>query len=257
MAYVLTTCGRKGGVSKTTSVMALAGAIQADKETALLVDLDSQASLTKHMLLRHTRQNIDSITGEMTCEAIQAGIATVDQLAIPLDHCPGLSIIPARPQMQLKSQPMPLHKADASIVLIDTPPDTRSGEAQSGLLSADAAYMPCQPTALAMGTLPLTMQCLADAIGRNPRLVGLGILLTAVQPRKMTVQDDCIDQIRRAYGSQLMDNFMPFCVDFQESAALGMTPWQMKKRSKGAKAAAAIWAEIMQRIVTHQEREAA
>lgn len=257
MAFVLTVAGRKGGTAKTTTVMAIAGAIQSDDETALLIDLDSQASLTKQMLLRHTKQNIDSITSAMTCEALQAGHATVADLAIPLDHCPGLSLIPARPEMTLRAAPLPLGDAEQSIVLIDTAPDTRSGETQAALLSTDAVLLPCQPTALSMGTLPLTIDSLADAAWDNPRMITAGIVLTQVQPRKMTVQDDCISMLRRVHGSQLLDAVMPFAVEFQEAAALGITPWMLKKKGKAAKAAAAVWAETMQRIMDHQSKEAA
>lgn len=257
MGFVLTLAGRKGGTSKTTTVMALAGAIQADKETALLVDLDPQGSLTKQMLLRHTKRNVDSITSDMTAEALQAGHRTVEELAIPLAHCPGLSLIPARPEMTLRAAPLPLRDAQQSIVLVDTAPDTRSGDTQAALLSTDAVLLPCQPTALSMGTLPLTIDSLADVAWDNPRLITVGIVLTQVQPRKITVQEDCISMLRRVHGHQLLDAVLPYAVEFQECAALGITPWTLKKRGKAAKASAALWAEVLQRIMDHNKREAA
>lgn len=257
MGYVLTVAGRKGGTSKSSLCMALAGAVQADKETCLLVDLDPQASLTRRMLLTHDGNDIDRVSAEMTCEALAAGVATVDDLAIELPHCPGVSIIPARPEMKVPARALPLHQSKASVVLVDTAPDTRLGETVAALLSCDAVLTPCPPTSLAISTLPMTISSIADAVARGARCHNLGVVLTQVQPRKMTVQDDCISQLRRAFGSQALTAVMPFCVDFQEAATLGLTPWQIKKKSKGAKAASELWAEIMDRVVTLTKKGAA
>lgn len=248
MAFVMTLLSRKGGTSKSTTAMALAGAIQGDDETCLLVDCDPQASLTKQML-RGAGHNAENITASMTIEALAAGAATADELAIPVPRCPGVSIIPARPEMVTPERDLQLRASSSSVVLCDTAPDTRLGDTVSAVLSCDAVLLPCQPTSLAMSTLPMTLGCLSQAVGWGARCVNVGILLTQVQTRKMTVQDDCISQLRRTFGTQVLTAVLPFLVDFQEAATLGMTPWQVKKKSKGAKAAAAIWAEVMQRVI--------
>lgn len=245
MALVIAAAGRKGGVSKSTLIMGLAGVLLADKRSVLLVDADSQGTISQMCL---GRQPIDANDPKRTLEAIDRGATAADVMQ-PVPAMPGCSIITARPDLQLRDQyrPLDLMTAPADVVLVDTPGEARSAETMACLLSAHAVITPLIPAALSLQSVPLMLELLSRAAAFNPHLVHIGWLLTQTEAR-LKVQQVCEDQMRRIYGAQVMQATMPRLGSFQEAAAAGLPVGMFQKRGAAAKAMTAIWQECMQRI---------
>ena len=101
MALVITVAGHKGGIGKSTTSLALAGAVLAQKRTCLLVDLDPQGTITQ--LLMPGVSVCDDLGPRDTAEALEHG-AVMTQVMREVPSLKGLQLVPARPDMQLHDQ---------------------------------------------------------------------------------------------------------------------------------------------------------
>jgi chromosome partitioning protein len=250
MALVVSVAARKGGVGKSTCVMGLAGVLLAQKHSVLLVDTDSQATISQ--LCLH-RQPIDNVDERQTVEALVRG-KPASELMRPVPAMPGCSIIPARPDLHLDDPYVPLELATApvDVVLIDTPGEARSAETMAAMLGSHAVLTPIVPAVLSLQSVPLMLEQLATAVAFNAKLTHIGWLLTQTEPR-LKVQQWCEDQLRRVYHDQVMRATMPRLGAFQEAAVAGLPVGQFQPRGAAAKAMQSIWGECVRRIEKHKK----
>lgn len=251
MALVITTAGHKGGIGKSTTSLAMAGAALAQKRTCLLVDLDPQATITQ--LLLPGISVSDDLGPRDTAEALEHG-APISQVMREVPSIKGLHVLPARPDMRLEDQHLrlPLEQAEVDLVICDTAPDTRSAATMAALLSSHAALTPTTAEMVSLCTLPITLASLARATAMNPALVHLGYLITRYDQREVA-QRDCEQLLRRTYGRQVLETMTPACAEFGQANSCRMPVEQFKKAGKAAKAVRAAWAEIIDRISDHHK----
>lgn len=249
MALVITTAGHKGGIGKSTTTLALAGAAMAQKRTCLLVDLDPQATITQ--LLLPAISVSDDLGPRDTAEALEHG-APISQVVREVPGHPGLRLLPARPDMRLEDPHLRLQLEDAEtdLVLCDTAPDTRSPATMAALLSSHAVITPTTAEMVSLCTLPITMASLGRATAMNPALVHLGYLITRYDHRELA-QRDCEQLLRRTYGRQVLETMTPACAEFGQANSCRMPVQQFKPKGKAAKAVREAWAEIIDRISDH------
>lgn len=249
MALVITTAGHKGGIGKSTTTLALAGAVLAQKRTCLLVDLDPQATITQ--LLLPGVSVSDDLGPRDTAEALEHG-AEISQVMREVPGQRGLHLLPARPDMRLEDPHLrlPLEQAAVDVVLCDTAPDTRSAATMAALLSSHGVITPTTCEMVSLCTLPITMASLGRATAMNEALVHLGYLITRYDQRELA-QRDCEQLLRRTYGRQVLETMTPACAEFGQANSCRMPVEQFKKNGKAAKAVRAAWAEIIDRISDH------
>jgi chromosome partitioning protein len=249
MALVITTAGHKGGIGKSTTSLALAGAVLAQKRTCLLVDLDPQATITQLLLAGVSVS--DDLGPRDTAEALEHGLPLA-QVVRDVPALPGLTLVPARPDMVLRDQhlQLPLEQAAADVVICDTAPDTRSACTMAALLSSHGVITPTTAEMVSLCTLPITMASLARAMAINPALVHLGYLITRYDQRELA-QRDCQELLRRTYGRQVLDTMTPACAEFGQANSCRIPVQQFKPKGKAAKAVREAWAELIDRMSDH------
>lgn len=134
---VISLLSQKGGTGKTTLAIQLAVAAQCDGQTAIIVDLDPQRSVTWW--------------GEIRCDA------------------PPI-VLPAT-TLQL---PQLLKKAEANgvtLAVLDTPPKVEiEGEAHHAARASDLALIPCKPAAFDVKAIEATVR-LAEVANVEARII--------------------------------------------------------------------------------------
>ena len=242
----------KGGVGKTTSAVHVAGAFAASGVETLLVDLDPQASATRHLGL-----DPDALDATLTDILIDPshGIAR----AVHATAYPGLSVLPAHESLgTLESElgAMPDREsllaaawpADLPfrLAVFDVPP-ALSLYTVNALRLADAVVIPVQTHPFALASVPRTID-LVDRVRRhlNPRLAVLGYLAT-LYDRRTRVARECLARMIAEWGPLLIEEPIPTNVALAEAARDGRLLFETEPESAGAAAYYSAAAEIVGR----------
>lgn len=202
---------QKGGVSKTTSCIAIAYLLSNKfKKKVLLIDMDSQASATKIL----TQRSPYDFKGRTILEAIQKEEHTEHIFSIAENFdliCSNafLSTLPAflyttyarwgrKPYEALKYVINDL-KDQYDIILIDTPPSLGDATLNS-LYTSDYAIIPCETSMMAFQELEAQLE-LIDVVKKagNSDLKLLGILANIIDVRRKKDNKEFFDGIEMYY----------------------------------------------------------
>jgi cellulose biosynthesis protein BcsQ len=253
-SVVVSMLARKGGVGKTSTALNLAGAALDDGAgQVLLVDMDSQASLSKALLGPHV---VDQLRPDQTVQAVAERIRTAGDVAreTPVK---GLLLVPSYPDLRVQPDAaLNLAGIDPTMTIIDTPPDIRDSATRTALLAAHAVVSPLVPEAWAMQSVPGVQQMLmGSGIVSNQHLMFAGWLLNMVQ--RVALHAVCIDTMHRLHGRTVFDTQIPNAVAFKEAAGAGLPITHHAPKSAGAKTLRAVYGEMIDRITKSLERGAA
>lgn len=250
--YVLVFANAKGGVGKTTSAVHVAGALAESGVATALVDLDPQASATRHLGL-----DPDVLAPNAADVLIDPG-AGIARAAHPTRY-EGLSCVPAHESLgQVESELGHVAGRENLLagawgdevpfraVVVDVPP-TLGLYTVNALRAADAVVVPVQTHPFALASVPRTLD-LVDKVRRrlNPSLVLLGVLAT-LYDRRTRVARECLDRMDRAWGDELFDTAIPVNVALAEAGRDGRLLYDVAPDSAGAEAYYAVTAEILDR----------
>ena len=249
----LAVVNNKGGVGKTTTATNLGAALVQSGHRVLLVDLDSQASLSLGLGLR--RDELSPSTAEILIERRDA-FAVIRPTGVP-----GLDILPG--SMELSSVDLLLSTAhgrenrlrDAlapiasryDTILLDCPPSI-SLVSLNALVAADGVIVPVIPHYMAMEGLVNLMESLRlarDGIGVQAKLTG--ILLTLADSRTRATQE-IMSLIRGAYGDAVFETVIRTNVRLQEAPSHGKTIFEYDREATGAIGYQALASEVLQRM---------
>lgn len=89
MAKVISFANHKGGVGKTTAVATIAGVLAKRGKKVLLVDLDAQANLTKHL----SEENFDMEGAQTIFTAFRDKVLPIYEIAVP--DGPSVDLVPS------------------------------------------------------------------------------------------------------------------------------------------------------------------
>jgi cellulose biosynthesis protein BcsQ len=253
-SVVVSMLARKGGVGKTSTALNLAGAALDDGAgQVLLIDMDSQASLSKALLGPHV---VDQLRPDQTVQAVAERIRTAGDVAreTPVK---GLLLVPSYPDLRVQPDAaLNLAGIDPTMTIIDTPPDIRDSATRTALLAAHAVVSPLVPEAWAMQSVPGVQQMLmGSGIVSNQHLMFAGWLLNMVQ--RVALHAVCIDTMHRLHGRTVFDTQIPNAVAFKEAAGAGLPITHHAPKSAGAKTLRAVYGEMIDRITKSLERGAA
>jgi chromosome partitioning protein len=242
----------KGGVGKTTSAVHVAGAFAETGVETLLVDLDPQASATRHV-------GLDPASLETTLTDVLIDPSRGIARAIHPTRYDNLSVLPAHESLgtlesELASMPDRESLLSAAwsddlpfrLAVFDVPP-ALSLYTVNALKLADAVVIPVQTHPFALASVPRTMD-LVDRIRRhlNPRLAVLGYLAT-LYDRRTRVARECLAQMMAEWGELLIEEPIPTNVALAEAARDGRLLFEADAESAGAAAYYAAAAEIVAR----------
>jgi chromosome partitioning protein len=254
MGLTLSLIARKGGVSKTTTALNLAGAALDDGlKTVLLVDMDSQASLSKAVL---GPQVVDGLRPDQTVQAVAERTRTAGDV-VRETSTPGLLILPAFHDLRVPADgALNMAGIEPDLVVIDSPPDTRDSSVRCALLASDVVISPVVPEAWGLQSVHGVQQLLMSAgLVSNQQLMFAGWLLSMVQ--RCAMHTVCEDTLRRLHGANVFDVTVPAAVSFKEAAAAGVPITKHAPKCAGSKVVRAVWSELLDRIEREATRRAA
>ena len=246
---------RKGGVGKTSSVLNLAGASLDDgSKCVLVIDLDSQASLSKALLGPDV---VARLRPDQTVEAVAERTKTAGDVAreTPVK---GLFIIPSYSDLRVPPDAsLNLAGIEPDVTFLDTPPDTRDSSTRAALMASTAVVSPLVPEGWAMQSVPAVQQLLMGAgIVSNQNLHFAGWLMNNVQ--RCAMHGLCIDTMKRLHAATVFEQMIPAAVGFKEAnSGAGLPITHHAPKSANAKIIRAVYGELLERIMKGLERSAA
>lgn len=255
--YAIVFANAKGGVGKTTSAVHVAGAFAETGTPTVLVDLDPQASATRHLGLDPATLSptvTDLLIDPELGLAAAAHATRYERLAcVPAQESLGqleseLASIPGRENLLAGawSSDLPWRMA-----VVDVPP-ALTLYTVNALRAADAVVIPVQTHPFALDSVPRTLD-LIDKVRRrlNPRLALLGYLAT-LYDRRTRVARECLARMEAAWGDLLLEAIVPVNVALAEAGRDGRLLFETDPDSAGAAAYYAVAAEIARRLADHR-----
>ena len=248
---------RKGGVGKTMTAASLGFGLAKQGKRVLLLDCDSQHSLTVSMGVREPDKLTATLTSVMN-EIINE--RDIDPTAGILHHSEGVDFLPANSGLtgielaltQLLGREMVLRQYIEKVkdryeyVIIDTAPSLDLLTVNA-LAAADSVIIPVCPKYLDALGLELLLKAVAQIKRQiNPTLTIGGILMTIVD-RRENLTREVILSIEQAYGNniQIFGEHIPRSVKAAECSAQGVSIYSHDPNGKVAAAYSSLVGEVM------------
>jgi chromosome partitioning protein len=248
---------RKGGVGKTMTAASLGVGLAKKGKRTLLIDADSQRSLTVSMGVTEPEKLTASLASVMTDLINERDI---DPTAGIVRHSEGVDLLPANNSLtgiELALAPLigretilrryveqvkPLY----DYILIDTAPalDLLTVNA---LAAADSVIIPVAPKYLDALGLELLLKSVAQIRRQiNPNLAIDGILLTMADKRSVHSRE-VISLVENAYGGKIriFGEHIPRSIRAAECSAQGVSIFAHDPKGKVAAAYAALTGEVL------------
>lgn len=257
MSKVIAICNQKGGVAKTTTAFNLGAGLAELGKKVLLIDADSQASLTYAMGFRNPDAMI-SITDVMKSvierNSMSGGFGIVkghDGMdLVPSDkELSGMevSLVNIKGRHNVLKKYLGEAKKNYDYVLIDCTPSLGMVTVNA-LSAADSLIIPSQPNFLSEKGLDLLMHTVAGVKRNiNPGIKIDGILITMVNGRTRNAKE-ISRALREHYGVKIriFKTEIPYSVKAAEASEKGKSILSYDKRGKVAAAYRNLTQEVLE-----------
>lgn len=244
---IVAVINQKGGTGKTTTAVCLAGALAERGMTALLVDLDPQASASAWLAEPGTDRNL-----------FDALVGTRDLAAIAVEtSVPGLQIVPSSPWLATAERMLMgdlgvgilraierLGKA-WDFVIVDCPP-TLSHLSVGALMAVREVIVPVEARSIAVPGV-------AAVIGEMDRLrttLNPGLrdpVVLACRVNRTVHARKAVDDLRSMYGARMARTTVRETIRLAEAAAARMPITQYAPHSVGSQDYRAFVDELLER----------
>lgn len=215
--YTLTVANQKGGVGKSSLVLAIAAGLQRNGKRVLVVDLDAQGNCTSCY---------NGSKSGLTITDVLQGKTPAKNAII---HTPNGDIIAANIRLStekplegkanttLKQALFPL-QADYDYCVIDTAPDF-SEKLTNALIASDGVIVPMQSDIFCIESLDIFMLSFNACKKQNKKLTLLGIVISMYESRAIVNQNnyDSILEKAEAYGTRVFKKPVRKCAAIKEA----------------------------------------
>lgn len=242
---IVAIANQKGGVGKTTTTISLGAALAQKGYRVLLVDLDSQASLTI-ALGRFQTEAIENTSGEMMLAALSGETIWPEDYVLTGG---ALDFIPSNKDMSgLEAQLFSAGSCGDALkkalegfrelydyILIDCMPGLGL-VVVNALIAAQGIIIPLQPHPLGAKGLEQLLRTIGQVWKRNPQLEVWGVLFTMV--RRSRISQQIRELVEEEYGGTvpIFQTVIPLSVKAEEAPAYGMNILEYCPRNPVAQA---------------------
>lgn len=265
MPRVISIANRKGGPSKTTSVINCAGVFAAQGLQVLVIDMDPQGSASNFFLGPELAENLPMATTVGTLFSEDHFLQDRSSLMVATD-IRNLSIV----ANNVNSSPLDLpdphdwwsHQTcilefiqdecqHLDIVLLDFPPSLNLF-AWAGLIASDYVAIPVPPEMFAAQGLKYVHRMITQAREVRPTLRRLGHFIT--RRKRSTAHREIHDKLKERFGNEIFDSTLSEYHAAMEITAVSEPLEQWKPRSKAAREVRELCREMLDRIEEIESR---
>ena len=260
---VISLLNRKGGVGKSSCTHHLSGTLALMGRRVLVVDGDSQSSLSQGFLGPAAVRDLDP--GE-TIAALYRGDEPFPEQVIWPTGIAGIDLLPGSRFANKWNLPDPQDQPFETqtcirtflaevedrydVCLVDLPPNLCLNS-WAALVASDFVICPLQAEDYGAQGIVDVQETIDDVkAGPNPDLKLLGFVITMFNPRK-TIHQVYAARLRELYGALVCSTAIPHAADYPEAIAYRKPIAQYKPKGAAAKAIKSLAEEILQRIDAH------
>ena len=257
MGRIIFVGARKGGVGKTMTAASLGVGLAREGKKTLIIDTDSQHSLTVSLGVKEPDKLPITLTTVMSHIINETDF---DPTAGIIHHTDGVDLLPANSSLTgvelallpligretVLRQYIEMLKPHYDYVLIDTPP-TLDLLTVNALAAADSTIIPVVPKFLDAKGLELLLKSIAQIRRQiNPNLSIGGILLTMVD-RRANFTKEIITLIENTYGGKIriFGEHIPRSIRAAEATAQGISIFRHDPNGKVASAYQSLVREVL------------
>lgn len=247
MTKVIAIANQKGGVGKTTTTISLGAALSELGANVLLVDMDSQGTLSVALGVNSTNGTMYDVLRDMdiAIENVMLATATNCHLAPSNVHLAGAEVElinePGREFILRTKLDAVEHRFDYA--LIDCPPSL-GVLTLNAFTAANEIMIPVQCQYLAFRGMQMLLTTIAKVKTRlNPGLEILGILPTFYDKRTRHSRE-VMQQLKEYYGEKVIDIPIPATIKFADTTTAG----ESILTYSNASAAAAAYRELAREV---------
>lgn len=250
---IITIVNNKGGVGKTTSAQNIAAGLATfGNSRVLVIDLDTQASLTKSAGIAH--ETVQYNSGSFILNE-----KPFDQI---VQRCNGIDVLPASAELAnkedtIKAAPVfPFNlkialdkiKDRYDFVLIDCPP-ALSGMTRIALVACDAYFVPLQAEFLSYEGLRNFLQYAGEIKQISPNSSLGGVFATRYNPRiRKKISNALIEAAKSQLNGSFMTTYIRDNIALSEAQSQGMPIFDYAPDSNGAQDYYNLTKEILERM---------
>ena len=251
MRQIIAVTNEKGGVAKTTTVLALGGSLVNLGFDVLLVDLDAQANLTLGLGVNPVKVR-RSISDILLNSASPVGISRETSI-------PGLDLIPANGDMALAERFLSIRHDYEHIlantlrslpsydfILLDCPPSL-GAVTFNAMTAANTIIIPTQPEYFSVHGLRGVLAAVRKVRSQTNPSLNYRILIT-MKDRRNRIHKDLSAQLRATFGEGVFQTTIETDTKLRESNVAGLPITHYIPGSRSSMQYQALAEEITQNV---------